>query len=654
MSLLAVALLASPEIVVTAERREAPLEQLPGAAAALSGAAIEAIGPQHPAEALNRLPGVNFQRNNGLESLPAIRSPVLTGGQGAGSVLVLEDGVPIRAAGFGNVNQAFETSLDFAARVEVILGPGSALYGSNAVHGLINVVTPAPGAPVQSLRLEAGEFGRASAQALAVGARSVLGLAAAHEDGWRDQAGFDQQQLLLGWAGAAGGWRLDARLAAQNVNQETAGFIQGEDAYRDRAVARANPVPEAYRDTRLARARLTAERELGETWRLTLTPYARWIEADLNLSFFPSRAQEVTRQAGAGLQAAAYWDPSARLSLIVGADIDRTRGALEQVQRRPTTGTFVQGVQYDYVVDATTAAAFAKASWEIAPRTRLIAGLRGEWVAYAYDTLAASDDFGRFRRPADRTDDFTELTPKLGLVRAFADGGSAYLNYARGARPPQASDLYSLQTTQAPGGQRAETIDAVEAGLRRPILGRGALTLSAYWMEKRDTSFRNALGFTVTDGATRHQGIELSGLLPLGPDAELTGWASLARHTYRFSDDGGPASEEIRAGARVDTAPDTLANLSFVWRPARGVETALDWAHVGAYFTDAGNTRRYPGHDVFTLRAAWDVTERVRLGLALRNLADAAYAERADFAFGADRYFPGEPRALTASLTMRR
>lgn len=653
MSLIAVALLASPEIVVTAERRAIPAERLAGSAAALSGAEIAAIGPQHPAEALNRLPGVNLQRNNGLESLPAIRSPVLTGGQGAGSVLVLEDGVPIRAAGFGNVNQVFETSLVFADRIEVVSGPGPALYGSNAVHGLVNVVTPSPGEPARSLRLEAGDFGRASAQALRAGERTVLGLSLAHEDGWRDQAGVDQQQLLLGWAGAVARWDLDARLAAQNVNQETAGFIQGEAAYRDRSVARSNPVPEAYRDARLLRARLTAERDLGPDWRLALTPYARWIDADLNLSFFPSRAQELTRQTGAGVQAAAYWDPDAATSVIVGADLERARASLEQVQRRPTIGTFVQGLQYDYAVDATTAAAFAQASWEVAPRTRLIAGLRGEWVRYAYDNRAPTGDFGRFRRVADRTDEFTELTPKLGLVRAFADGGSAFVSYARGARPPQASDLYSLQTTQTPGGQDSETLDSIEAGLRRPILGRGALTLSAYWMEKRDTSFRNALGFTVTGGATRHQGIEVSGRLPLGDHAELTGWATYARHTYRFQDDGGPAAEEIRKGARVDTAPDTLANLSLVWRPVASFETEVEWVHVGDYVTDAGATRTYPGHDVLNLRAAWDATARVRLGLALRNLTDETYAERADFAFGADRYFPGEPRAVSASLTVR-
>jgi len=93
----------------------------------------------HPAEALNGVAGVNIHRGSGQEHLTAIRSPVLTGGAGAGSFLYLQDGVPLRAAGFANVNGLFEGGTELASRIEVIKGPGPAYYGSNAVHGLINI-----------------------------------------------------------------------------------------------------------------------------------------------------------------------------------------------------------------------------------------------------------------------------------------------------------------------------------------------------------------------------------------------------------------------------------------------------------------------------------------------------------------------------------
>jgi outer membrane receptor protein involved in Fe transport len=75
---------------------------------------------------------------------------------------------------------------------------------------------------------------------------------------------------------------------------------------------------------------------------------------------------------------------------------------------------------------------------------------------------------------------------------------------------------------------------------------------------------------------------------------------------------------------------------------------------MGECFTNAANTRIYTGHDVLNLRASWQVGDDVELHAAIRNLANTDYAERADFAFGNDRYFPGEGRAFTLGVRARR
>ena len=71
-----------------------------GAFSVINQEQLTLIALVHPSEALNEVAGVNIHRNSGQEHLTAIRSPVLTGGAGAGSFLYLEDGVPLRAAGF--------------------------------------------------------------------------------------------------------------------------------------------------------------------------------------------------------------------------------------------------------------------------------------------------------------------------------------------------------------------------------------------------------------------------------------------------------------------------------------------------------------------------------------------------------------------------
>jgi hypothetical protein len=65
-----------------------------------------------------------IQRGSGEESLTALRSPVLTGAGACGSVLVLEDGIPIRPVGTCNVNELFEVNLEQAAAIEVLRGTG--------------------------------------------------------------------------------------------------------------------------------------------------------------------------------------------------------------------------------------------------------------------------------------------------------------------------------------------------------------------------------------------------------------------------------------------------------------------------------------------------------------------------------------------------
>ena len=129
------------EIVVTGNKRESLLLNNAGNIAYITDEEIVFIGAHTPSEILNRLPGFYISQGSGQEHLTSIRSPILSGGAGAGSFLYLEDGIPLRSPGFGNVNGLMETIMEIGERTEVIRGPGSALYGSNAIHGVVNVLT---------------------------------------------------------------------------------------------------------------------------------------------------------------------------------------------------------------------------------------------------------------------------------------------------------------------------------------------------------------------------------------------------------------------------------------------------------------------------------------------------------------------------------
>ena len=77
------------------------------------------------------------------------------------------------------------------------------------------------------------------------------------------------------------------------------------------------------------------------------------------------------------------------------------------------------------------------------------------------------------------------------------------------------------------------------------------------------------------------------------------------------------------------------------WNPGARLALEAEWLAVGDYWLDASNAHRYPGHELLNLRGRWSMAPGWALTLRLNNALDRDYADRADFAFGSYRYFPG-------------
>ncbi|WP_273241136.1 TonB-dependent receptor [Hyphomonas atlantica corrig.] len=629
----------------------------PGSLAVLDNAEIADTLADHPAEILNKLPGVNIQMNSGQEHLIAIRSPVLTGGAGQGSFLIMENGVPVRSPAFGNVNSLFEPHHEVASAIEVVRGPGSAKYGSNAVHGLVNVILPDVGAGSETVA-SYGTLGRWRTDVtLDQGEHWLAAVSIQKDTGWRDNTGMDQQKLTVVGDWALGGWDTTGWLTASNLNQETAGFIQGADAYKDEDIAKSNPNPEAYRDAWSARAGARLSREMGGGT-LTLTPYAHTQAMIFAQHFLPNGGVEKNGSTGGGVMARFQREVSEAVTWRIGADVDVASGWLKEIQPEPFgffpgDARFPQGKHYDYTVDTLTGALWGELDYVLTDDMRLLAGLRAETHEYDYSTDVAPGINGRFNVPADRTDNFDLLTPKLGLIWSVADATDLYANYARGERAPQASDLYRLQSLQVAGEVEEETLDSFEIGARGSALdGRLVYDVAAYWMEKENFFFRDSDGLNVPNGSTEHAGVEASAALELTTAFSVSGSASWSDQTYTFDRITSSGTETIRDGNEIDTAPEWLANVSLDWQATEAIKLSLNVDHVGEYFVDPANTTVYPGHTVLGARGAWVFAEAAEVFLIVRNLTDERYADRADLAFGNDRYFPGEP--INATLGMRK
>jgi iron complex outermembrane receptor protein len=654
------------EIIVTATRQAQQLRDFAGSISVVSGTEVALVGSTHHSEIMNRAPGAMIQRNSGQESLTAIRSPVLTGPGSCGVFLFLEDSVPIRPTGFCNVNELFEVNSEQARSIEVLRGPAGVVYGSGAMHGAVNVIPAAPGElPAQSLGVEAGpdEYYRAKLALASKGAANDFGgvVFATHDGGWRDNSGLDEQKLNLGMTHRRGDATLGMQLAATNLSQETAGFIQGFESYRDEAIKRSNSNPEAYRDAYALRLTGHYQAPLGETG-LSIRPFVRHSRMDFLQHFLIGKPLEENGQDSFGALTALNFVAFTNTRVLAGLDVEYAQGFLKETQDGPATdgapaanAIRPAGKHYDYEVESKVAALFAQVEQPLAERWKLTAGARVEYVDYDYDNRMLSGntrDDGTacgvagclFNRPADRSDDFTNVTSKVGVSYAITANHSLYASAARGYRAPDTSELYRLQRQQSIADLDSERLDSLEVGARGEF-GPVRYSLAAFTMKKDNVIFRDSNAFNVSDGRTDHEGVEYEFLwLPL-ETLTLSLAGTYAEHTYDFNRavEGG---ETIVAGREVDTAPRHVNAARIAWQFVPAAQVELEWQSVGKYFVDAANANEYEGHDLLNLRLGWDIGESWTALLRLNNVTDRDYADRADFAFGNYRYFPGRDRAL--------
>ena len=130
----------SREIVVTAQRYEQDVFAVPQNVNVVEERKLARDLPRTPAEALRDQPGIYVQKTSHIGGAPIIRG--LMGNR----VLLMVDGIRLNNVGaFSGPNNFLQTiDIEATERIEVVRGPGSVQYGSDALGGVVNVITRAP------------------------------------------------------------------------------------------------------------------------------------------------------------------------------------------------------------------------------------------------------------------------------------------------------------------------------------------------------------------------------------------------------------------------------------------------------------------------------------------------------------------------------
>jgi vitamin B12 transporter len=124
-------------VVVTANRFQQPVNTVLAPTDIVTREDIDQWQAKSLNDVMRRLPGVDIVQYGGLGQT----SSMFVRGTSASHVLVLVDGVPLARPGISNSSDVSQIPISLVQRVEYIRGPRSAVYGSGAIGGVVNIIT---------------------------------------------------------------------------------------------------------------------------------------------------------------------------------------------------------------------------------------------------------------------------------------------------------------------------------------------------------------------------------------------------------------------------------------------------------------------------------------------------------------------------------
>jgi len=665
------------KVTVTGTREVQSLDQTPASIGVVSEESIKLTNPGHPSQILSQVPGVAAAVTNGEGHTTSIRQPFTTNPV----YLFLEDGIPIQSTGFFNHNSLYIVNLPQAGGIEVNRGPSTALYGSDAIGGVVNILTrKTPKRDEFSVFGEAGSFGWRRILAGGGIARSAdkfrADLNLTRTDGWREQTAYQRQSANLRWDHAIdGNSSLRTQFAYTHVDQETGAnspLIMSD--YLDNPTRNYKPI--AFRRVGALRLSTSYEHEQGDTL-ISMTPYYRDNSMDLLASFSLASDPTVynTQHRSYGLQG--KWRrnfPQLKARLIAGVDVDVSPGARTEDRlnlttsgtgaSRPYTAYSTGARVYDY--DVTFRGVSPYLHGEITPSEslHLTAGVRYDRVGYRFEnhigaaSVMATSAYGQ---SANTSIDYNHVSPKFGLVWDVAPRTHAFVSFNHGFRAPSESQLFrpSNDTTAAKAIAAAAsaltlkpvTADQAEVGLRGRTGGIN-FDLVYYSLRKRDDILTYTDPVTniksgSNNGSTRHRGMELALNIPL--DKAWLVDVALMKAKHHYSSWIVPGGANF-SGFEIESAPRSLANTRLTWTPADATQVQLEWLHMGSYWMDQANTTKYAGHELLNLRAIMPIAKDLKLSGSIANLADKRYADSSQISSAVAVLSPGMPRSYTLGL----
>lgn len=578
-----------PPVVVTATRLPHDLATLAASAVVVDREALARQQALTLDEAVDAVPGVDVVGSGLFGQEVRLNLRGLTNGTGTQRSLVLMDGRPVTDEYLGAAD-ASRLPVHALERVEVVLGPGSAVHGSNAMGGVINLV-PRRGGPEPTAEVAtwAGAFGSLGATALhgrTVGSFDLLtSVAGLRTDGYVPDGrggtmGRDLVDVFVNVGREAGDH--EVRLYAGLTSDD-----RTEAAFEHRSLR-------TFQDLSVA-----LPRDDGGETRVRLDA---------------SQLDQTLDWRGAGPAAYRQHTLGAAVTEVLGLGVDHHLLAGASVRRAAARVDELAG-PVDRAEDV--ASVFVQDELALSPRVRLQAGIRGDLRPGPADALSFRT--GLHVRPSERT--------------------GTWVAAARSFRAPTLSDRY-LPATAFQGlvfegnpDLGPEVLWGLEGGLSHDV---------ARWLHASVAVFASRVRgmwdyVEDADGVHRPRnitrvsaaGLEVGTRARLAPGLELSAGYALHDARYRAF-----AGSEPTEGNRLDENVRHQGTVALAYRHAAGHALRIGVQARGDRYTDPANSPggRLGGHQVVDARVTVALTDALALRLAVENALDRTYRLRPEFA----------------------
>ncbi len=614
-------------------------------------------------EALSRVPGLAIQnRQNYAQDLQiSSRGFGTRSAFGVRGIKLIADGIP--ASTPDGQGQAATFNLDTADRIEVLRGPASTLYGSNA-GGVIQVFSRDgwgnPRAGVETLFGSDGlTRNHLSAEGETDGIGFLFDASRLDTDGYRDHSAARRDQTFA---------KLNLtpdddstlNLIFSSLEQNDTEDPLGQTWEGYRADPRSVTANALLYDTRKSidhqQLGSNYERRFGEVT-LQATAYAGRRSVQQFLSI-PKGVPANERGGGVVDFDRTFYGGSLRwlqpvegapgdLQFVFGLDYDSSRDDRQGYQNFVGDQLGVKGeLRRDEIDTVTSLDPYAQATWKLGDWT-LQGGLRYSTVEIDIDdnfiTADNGDDSGRRR--------FEQATPSLSLGYAFSPTLNGYISVGKAFETPTQGEL-----AYAPGGGSGSNLNLdpatstqYELGLKTLLSERVRINAALFQIDTDDeivvfanqngrTSYQNA-------GRTQRRGFEL------GLDSQLgEHWSAYLAYTYlsaTYASGFNAGNLSIEEGNDLPGVPRTTLYGEVNWRPQDGISTALEAQYRSQVYTEDTNTAKAaPSYAVFHWRARleqhsgpWTFHQTLRLD----NLLDRQYVGSVIVGDSNGRYYEAAP-----------